>query len=132
MIDANGQAFPLRIELVGACASGADLFPNVLAGAAFHIMRNKQFYGPGTALPGYVAEYYPDTPVPHLYLTAPNQWEDKLQTSELPTKKVAWLHAGPISDNEARFLGANGDEALEALFERLDIDIFDLARPSVA
>src|SRR6266540_4964655 len=59
MVDTEGKDFPVRIELLGACASAADQFPNVLASAAFHVIRNKQYYGPGTTLPGYVAEYYP-------------------------------------------------------------------------
>jgi hypothetical protein len=132
MADREGKEFPVRIELVGACASGAKLFPNIIASAAFHVMRNRQFFGPGVALPGYVAEYYKDTTVPHLYLSAPFLWEETLRTLELPTKKVTWLLIVPISDDEARYLATSGDEAFEDLLQRHDVDIFDLARPSVA
>jgi hypothetical protein len=57
---------------------------------------------------------------------------DDLTTLELEGKTVAWLLGVPISDGERSFAEENGGDALEALFEEHQIDIFDLTRPSVA
>jgi hypothetical protein len=125
----EGKEFAARIEIVGACASIDDDFANVLCSAAFCIMRTKQFIHPGACLENYVREYFDDTTVPHLYFTAPFLWE--LATQKCDTKQVAWLMAVPISDAEKRFLEVEGDEALEDFFEKKQIDVYDLDRPSV-
>jgi hypothetical protein len=126
----DGSEFGTRIELAGACATAAEFFPNVLASAAFCIIRTKKLYSPGSVMAGYVREYYPSTTVPHLYFTAPFLWEDSLKAIECETKKVSWLLVVPISDAELEFLRKNGDDALEDTFERHQIDIFDLNRAS--
>jgi len=123
--------FPTRIELVGACASKKNLFPNILASAAFCVMRTERLCYPGAVMPGYVRTYYRKSPLPHLYFTAPFLWAEKLKELDLGTKKVNWLLAVPISEEEYRYLDQKGDEALEDLFEHRQIDIFDLNRPSV-
>ena len=79
----------------------------------------------------YVGEYFQMTTVPHLYFSAPFLWEDSLKTLECGTKNVSWLMVIPISDSELKFLTLNVDDALESLFEKKQIDIFDLNRPSV-
>lgn len=131
MIKENGSEFPVRLEIAGACASKDELFPNVIASVAFSIMRTKKLCFPGAVLEEYVGEYFQMTTVPHLYFSAPFLWEDSLKTLECGTKNVSWLMVIPISDNELKFLTLNGDDALESLFEKKQIDIFDLNRPSV-
>ena len=44
---------------------------------------------------------------------------------------VAWLQAVPISDPERDLAEREGSDSLEDLFERQQIDVFDLDRPSV-
>ncbi len=127
----DGQEFPTRLELAGACATADQSFANILASAAFCIIRTQRLYSPGSVMPGYVREYYPSTTVPHLYLTAPFLWEDTLKTLDCGTKKVSWLLVVPISDAECKYLEEHGDDALEDLFEKHQIDIFNLTRPSV-
>jgi antitoxin YqcF len=127
----DDREFPTRLELAGACATTDKFFANVLASAAFCIMRTTGFYCPGSVMQGYVREYYPSTTVPHLYFTAPFLWEDTLHTLELRTRSVSWLLVVPISDAENDYLKGCGDEKLEDLFEENQIDIFNLARPSV-
>jgi hypothetical protein len=126
----NGSVYPTRVELVGACGSEYDLFPNILSSAAFHMMRNAQLYPPGSLLRDYVPVYYPDTTVPHLYFTAPFTWEEKLQTLTLEQKQVAWLMAVPVSDGEAEYLEEHGDEELERLLEEKNAEYYNLHRPS--
>jgi hypothetical protein len=127
----DGQEFPARLEIAGACASADEFFANILASAAFCIMRTKRLYFPGSVMPNYVREYYSTTTVPNLYFTAPFIWEDSLKTLDCGTKKVSWLLAMPISDAEQDYLNEHGDDALEDLFEKHQIDIFDLTRTSV-
>ena len=127
----KGKEFPTRIEIVGACATDDNEFANVIASTAFCIMRTQKFLHPGACMENYVREYFEDTTVPHLYFTAPFLW-DNLETQQCDTKQVAWLMAVPISDAEKRYLDAKGDDALETLFEKKQIDVYDLWRRSVA
>jgi hypothetical protein len=127
----DGAEFPVRLEIAGASASSNELFPNMLASAAFSIMRTHGLYAPGTYMVNYVKEYYPNTTVPHFYFTTPFLWEDSLKTLDCRTKKVSWLLVVPISDTELSFLKQHGDDALEDLFEKNDIDVFNLHRESV-
>ena len=131
MYDDDGSEFPTRVEFVGACASDRDLFPNVLATAAFIVMRTNRLVYPGAVIPDCVSEYYKRATVPHLFFAAPFLWDEDLQTHKFGKKTVTWLLGVPITDAEGEFLVKNGDEALEALFEREQIDIFDLRRRSV-
>ena len=127
----DGKEFPTRLEIAGACATAYEFFANILASAAFSIIRTQKLYHPGSVMPGYVREYYSSTTVPHLFFTAPFLWEDALKTLGCGTKKVSWLLIVPISDAEREYVKEHGDDALEDLFEKHQIDIFDLSRPSV-
>lgn len=129
----DGEEFrPTRLEIAGACATADVSFANVLAGAAFCVMRTGRLCYPGSVLRGYVAEYFPSTTVPHLYFNAPFLWEDSLRTLDCGTKEVSWLLVVPISEAEYEYLMQHGDKALEDLFEQEQIDIFNLQRESVA
>ena len=125
-----GAEFPTRLELAAACRSEFDQFANVLASACFHIIRTRSVYPPGSVLRDYVREYFTASTVPHLYLTAPYLWEGTLTSIDCEAKKVSWLLAIPIAEAEYVFLEKNGDEALEALLEENEVNIFDLNRPS--
>lgn len=132
MIDAEGEEYPARLEIAGACATESEPFANVLAAAAFCVIRTKRLIHPGAVLAGYVREYFPTTTVPHLYFTAPFLREDTLKTLDCGTKQASWLLALPISQSELEYLHQNGDDSLESLFESKQIDVFDLDRPSAA
>jgi hypothetical protein len=127
----DGSPFDGRMEIAGVCATKDEAFGNVLAAAAFCIIRTRRVYPPGSAMKNYVAEYFPDSSVPHLYFTAPFLWEDALTTLDCGTKRVSWVLAMPISNGERDYLEKHGDDALESLFESEQIDIFDLGRASV-
>jgi len=123
--------FMTRIELCAAANSSISFFPNIVASAAFNIMRKKILCYPGSAMLNYVKEYYNDTQLPHLYFTSPFLWEDDLKSVELQTKTVSWLLCFPISQNEYNYLNENGDEKFETLLESSEVDIFDINRSSV-
>lgn len=128
----DGAEYPARLEIVGASATDNELFGNVITSAAFAIINDQLFCCPGAVFPGLVEHYYPDLTTKHLFFVPPFLWQDELPTMRLATKTVAWLLAVPITDAEAAYAGQHGAEALEDLFERAQIDLFDLDRDSAA
>lgn len=128
----HDKEYPVRIEMLGCCGSKqAELFPNLVATASFYIIRNHWFCAPGIIYPDIISMYYPDSPMKHLYFTTPFLWEDSLSVTELVTKKVAFLLIVPVSESERCFAVENSPRDLENIFERENIDIFDLYRKSV-
>lgn len=126
----DGKEFPVRLELVGACKSAVDWFPNLLASTAFYVMREGWLCSPDSVLQNAVDEYAPGKEMRHLYFTAPFMWTDKLTSVQLTTKKVAWLLAVPISEAEYKYRQKYGDHRLEDLLEIKEVDFFDIGRTS--
>ncbi|EJO5347061.1 suppressor of fused domain protein [Clostridium botulinum] len=122
---------PLRVEIVGACASGFDCFSNILASCAFNVINTKFKCYPGAIFENVVKFYKPDYFMKHILFSSPFLWEDKLKTLNFEDKKVAWLLAIPISEEEFKYANDKGSDALEELFEEHQIDIFNLNRKSV-
>jgi antitoxin YqcF len=127
----DGQEYQVRTELVGACASVFSNFDNALATAAFCIANSKWFCAPGVVFPDVLSLNNCSPTMKHFIFVPPFLWEDKMKTIDLKTKVVAWLLAVPISDEERKYASSKGSEALEDLFEKHQIDLFDLNRPSV-
>lgn len=121
---------PLRIEIVGASASEYKLFPNVLATYAFCIINSNFLVSHGKVFRNMIKMYHPNSEMKHVLFVSPFLWED-LKTLDFPNKKVAWLLAVPISENEYIFAQEKGTDSLEELFEEKEIDIFDLERKSI-
>ena len=121
---------PLRIEIVGASATDYEQFPNILASCAFCIINSKFSVSHGKVFRDIIKMYYPNTEMKHVLFVSPFLWED-LKTLEFSNKKVAWLLAVPISENEYLFAQEKGTDSLEELFEQEEIDIFDLERESI-
>ncbi len=131
MLDVDKE-YPTRIELCAAFASAYAIAPNILATAAFIVMRTNRVCFPGALIENVVREYDPDSVLPHLYLTSPFLWQSDLKSLELPSgKMVTWLLAMPIAQAETNYLMAHDAESLERLFESRQIDIFDPNRESV-
>ncbi|MEI2417237.1 suppressor of fused domain protein [Orrella sp. JC864] len=128
----DGQAMQTRIELCAEMPDDLDLWGNVLATAAFTLLRGGQAAIPGSVLPGCVAEYYPDTTVPHLYLCVPYSWHGgEFPRFEQDGVLVNWLQAVPISEAELALVERQGHEALEDALLEHEPDIYDLERDSV-
>ncbi|ARL96057.1 hypothetical protein BOC58_24495 [Burkholderia pseudomallei] len=129
----NEAELGTRVELCGAMPADIEQWPNVLASAVFALMRSRRPVMPGSVLEGYVAEYYSDTLVPHLYLTAPFLWSDgHFRQLELDSGlKVNWLQGIPISEAELEILRTRGESEFEDLLEQADVDVFDLYRTSM-
>lgn len=120
----------LRVEFIAVCDSKDLEFPNAIATCAFYIMNDKYSCRLGTVYPDIISTYYDDIDMKHILFTAPYLWED-LHGIENEDKRIMWLLAVPISDNEFLYLQEKGSDALEELLERSDIDISDLHRKSV-
>lgn len=118
----------LRVEIIGACDDDQTEFPNILSTAAFEII-DKAKCNYGDILPRIIELYYPKANMKHVCFMAPFLWEG-LATLEFPDTKVAWLLMVPISDNEMKYALQHGVDELESLFERANINIFDINRIS--
>jgi hypothetical protein len=127
----NGSEYPARCELVGASNANYRFFPNIVATCAFNILKNKRFACPGRIFGNVVAMYYPDYQVRHVMFWDPFPWENHLMTVEFPRKTVAWLLVVPISESEMEYARSSPPGALEDLFRRYQVDMFDLERTSV-
>lgn len=130
LIDYKIDGKPLRLEIVGACATENEHYPNVLATCAFCVINSKYSVSPGKVFRDIIKMYYPSIEMKHILFVSPFLWED-LQTLDFPDKRVAWLLAIPISENEYLFAQEKGTETLEDLFEQKEIDIFDIERKSI-
>lgn len=127
----NNENQSFRLELVSGADKKYTEAPNILSTCGFYITKDEWECRPGTVFKQMVEMYYPDKQMKHIYFTSPFLWQDKLKPLELETKKVVWLLAVPISDNELNYKMEKGDQALEELFEENEIDVFDLDRESV-
>ncbi len=127
----RGKEFPARIEIAGACASDVEGFGNVIATAAFFVMKDKWFPWPGVVFKTIPSMYDMSSTMEHLYFTAPSQWPGLNTTLELETKKVTWLWAVPISEAESRLVSEQGDERFEELLQESGADVFDIHRQSI-
>lgn len=120
----------LRVEFVGACDSQYEKFPNMLSSCAFNIINSNYSCNPGTVYPNIVKEYYWNFSMEHIMLVSPFLWEN-LSGIELDNKFVTWLMLLPISEKEFQFLKDNGSNALEDLFTKNQIDVYNIERKSI-
>lgn len=125
------DALPVRLELVAAFPAEKDGFREVLAAAAFRIMRTRKAAAPGHVFPDYVHEWYPKATVPHLFFSVPSSWEeDALSEVQMGNLEVQFLQILPISQPEYDFLLEHGEDALELKFIAGAVDFYDLKRKS--
>jgi antitoxin YqcF len=129
-IELSVDEAPLRIEIVGVSSTVYEQYPNILASCAFCIVNSKFSVFHGKVFRDIIKMYYPNSEMKHVLFVSPFLWKD-LKTLEFPNKKVAWLLAVPISENEYLFALEKGTDSLEELFEQEEIDIFNLERESI-
>lgn len=119
----------LRVEFIAACESAHPEFGNILSSCAFNIINTNFPCFPGVIYPSVISEYYNQSDMKHILLTTPFLWDD-LQPLDDEKNHVTWLMAIPISDKELNYAQKYGSDALEDIFERKNIDVFDLDRKS--
>lgn len=107
-----------------------EYYPNVLATCAFCVINSNFSIFHREVFRDIIKMYYPESEMKHILFVSPFLWED-LKTLDFQNKKVAWLLAVPISENEYRFAQKKGKNSLEHLFEQKEIDIFDVERKSI-
>lgn len=129
MVGPEGE-FPTRLELAGGCENAVEFFPDLLAAAAFHVMRTAGVYYPGAVIMNCVQAFTESSALPHLFLAAPFLWE-QLTTLDLTTRRISWLLVVPIAESEYLYKKEHGDVAFKNLLERRGVDVFDLYRQPV-
>jgi hypothetical protein len=122
----------LRIELIGAFPTSFVENANIAATCAFNAFKDNMTTRPDAIHPNVISLYQSSSSVPHVLMVDPFLWEGGPLTLELPAFSIAWLMMVPISDTERSFADEHGANALTTLFEREQIDIFDLNRTSIA
>ncbi|MBK8802838.1 MAG: suppressor of fused domain protein [Fibrobacteres bacterium] len=127
----DGKELSVRSEIVGACGSQFPEFPNFLATAALFVKKSGLLVAPGVIFPNVLDQYCDSSLMRHLLFLPPFLWEQRLSPLQLDEKIVTWLLAIPIAEAELEFAVKNGVPSLEQLFEKEQIDIFDLNRLSV-
>ncbi|MGI9542390.1 MAG: suppressor of fused domain protein [Cyclobacteriaceae bacterium] len=127
----GGEEQSFRLELVIGGDRTLKKIPNILSTCGFYITKDEWECRPGAVFMRMVQMYYPEFEMKHVYFSPPFPWQDKLKPLQLETKKVVWLLAVPISEQELQYKRDNGDKALEALFEEHSVDVFDLKRRSI-
>jgi len=122
---------PLGVEVLGCGPTDVPRFANAVASIAFSVINDGWECRPGAVFPGCVGTYVGDTTVPHLLLVPPFLWRTDFPSRTYPDKTVAWLLAVPISEKERAFVARRDDSReLRKKFEAVQIDVFDLHRPS--
>ena len=125
------DAVPVRLELVAAFPADKEGFREVLAAAAFRIVRTRKAAAPGHVFADYVHEWYPKATVPHLFFSVPSSWEeDALNEVRVGSLEVQFLQILPISQTEYDFLLEHGEDSLELKFIDQAVDFYDLKRKS--
>lgn len=132
LVHDDGGPMETRVELCSEMPDDVELWGNVMATAAFTLIRGGHAVIPGSVLAHCVAEYYAETTVPHLYLCVPYSWEDgNFPRLEIDGVVVNWLQAVPISDAERVFIEVSGHEKFEDELLKREPDIYDLERSSI-
>lgn len=119
---------PLRSELIMDSRGELPELQNVLATAAFFVMKDGWRMRPGVVFERVVKLYRPDLELPHAYFTAPFQWDGAMGRVELPARTIYPLLAVPISMSESRMVAEAGGEALESWWESAGTDVLDWKR----
>lgn len=122
-------AQPLRVELLAAGPAADAAFENLISTTALDIMDLQVAY-PGMVVENVVPMYFPGIEMRHILLTHPFLWAGT-HSFAVGDVNVAWLMCVPISENERYYCAKNGLDALESLFEKQQIDVWNLNRKSV-
>ena len=104
---------------------------NVLSTIAFYIMKDGWKVAPGVIFEDIMKMYYPETKLPHIYFTAPFQW-DTMSKVELTGKTIYPLVAIPVTEDEANIVSKHGDQDLEDMWVRHEVNVLNWDRENDA
>lgn len=122
---------PVYTEIIVDARGDAAWVAEIVATLAFHVMKDGWKPAPGVIFERAIEMYSPELQVKHVMFVPPIQWEDEMSAVELGSKVVQPLLAVPITEAEAAFARAHGGEALEDLWARAEVDVFDWSRSGV-
>lgn len=118
----------LRVELINSFNSDQFWGANVLATCAFNLINTGMIPQPGHIFLR-VLEMYDNSDTQHILFCPP--FVRDIASLHFDSRIVTWLAAIPITQQEYLYSLANGTDALEALLEDNDVDVFDLRRRSI-
>jgi hypothetical protein len=122
---------PVRVELIGAFPTVFKDGPNVAATCAFNAFKDRSPTRPDAIHRDVLSLYLREPTVPHIMMVDPFLWQNGPDTLTCEDFQVAWLMMVPISEAERLFATRCGPDVLTTLFAKHQIDIYDLARPSI-
>ena len=122
---------PVFVEVLVDARGDAAWVAEIVATIAFQVIKDGWKPAPGGIFERAIEMYSPELQVKHVMFVPPIQWEDDMSEVELGGKIVQPLLAVPITESEAVFVRAHGSEALEDLWARVEIDVFDWSRSGV-
>ncbi len=122
---------PVFVEIIVDARGDAAWVAEIVATIAFHVMKDGWKPAPGVVFERAIEMYSPELQVKHVMFVPPIQWEDEMDAVELDDKLVHPLLAVPITESEAAFVRAHGSDALEDLWARAEVDVFDWSRSGV-
>jgi hypothetical protein len=121
-----------RLELAGIFPTDKEGCREVLAAAAFKVMRTHQAIQPGTVQLNCLHDWYPKANVPHLYFVEAEHWNfPQLQPIDMGSFTVKFLQALPITEAEKELVEQQGGMGLESLLLGAAANLWDLRRASV-
>lgn len=121
----------VRIEIAGVAPEVTTQFANMLATAAFLVMKDSWLCAPGVVFPSLVSDYQLSPTLAHVLWVPPFPWGELGSVEISAHAAVHWLLAVPISEAERQLLEERGFNVLEALLSEHEIDYFNLERASI-
>lgn len=125
-------------DLKGGCyeivMGGYERFPQIeaiVASCAFFVMRDKWNCSLGNVFESVISMYYPEAPMKHVMFYYPYLWHNRLASLQVLGTPIKVMLGIPISQSELEYKRRHGLSALEDLFDRAGIDIFDINRKPV-
>ena len=120
----------VKVEIVAACASSTLRIDNLVASCVFDSMKNSTNITYGAYISDIVVQYDVSRTLRHVTFVAPFLWSG-LGKLDVDDQAIHFLLMLPISDAEKNYLETHGIDALEAIFNEKQIDIYDINRASV-
>jgi antitoxin YqcF len=121
----------VRVELLAVGMRETTDLANVVATAAFYVLKDRWLAAPGVVFPNLVHEYLPRSSAHHVMWTEPFDFDglSTFTTADVD-HPIHMLQAVPITDREYGFLRSDGFDALEQALLAAEIRHYDLERPS--
>lgn len=113
---------------------GHRQFPDieaVVASCAFFVIRDKWDCSLGNVFESVIELYYPKAAMKHVMFYYPYLWHNRLASLKVLNYPVKVMLGIPISQSELDYKRQYGLPALEDIFDRAGINIFDINRKSV-